>query len=429
MRKFIIFLFLLFAKNAIAQSLYFPPISGSTWDTTSASSLGWCTGAPLDSLYSFLNYRNTKGFILLKDGKIVLEKYYGTFTKDSNWYWASAGKTLVAFTVGIAQENNLLNIHDKTLQYLGNGWSSCTSLQEDSITLLHQLTMTTGLDDNVPDDNCVIDTCLKYLVPVDTRWAYYNASYRLLQDVVDSASSAPSFNSYVSQMVRNKIGMNGIFFNNINYSTTRSMARFGLLLLAKGTWDATKVLADTNYLHNMTNTSQQLNKAYGYLTWLNGKTDYMIPQTQIVFSGKLMPNAPDDMYAALGKDGQLINVVPSKNLVLIRLGNNPNDGGIVTTVFNNDIWKYLKDVMCTPNAINNISAQAEWQVAPNPATEKIIISGSNLKNKKMQLINLQGQIMVKMKLENSETTIVTNSLPKGIYIIKIGDEYKKIVLE
>jgi len=86
-------------------------------------------------------------------------------------------------------------------------------------------------------------------------------------------------------------------------------------------------------------------------------------------------------------------------------------------------------VMCTPNAINNISAQAEWQVAPNPATEKIIISGSNLKNKKMQLINLQGQIMVKMKLENSETTIATNSLPKGIYIIKIGDEYKKIVLE
>jgi hypothetical protein len=55
--------------------------------------------------------------------------------------------------------------------------------------------------------------------------------------------------------------------------------------------------------------------------------------------------------------------------------------------------------------------------------------GSNLKNKKMQLINLQGQVMVKMKLENSETTIATNSLPKGIYIIKIGDEYKKIVLE
>ena len=127
MSKFIIFLFLLFAKNAIAQSLYFPPISGSTWDTTSASSLGWCTGAPLDSLNSFLNYRNTKGFILLKDGKIVLEKYYGTFTKDSNWYWASAGKTLVAFTVGIAQENNLRNIHDKKSQNLGHGWSSFTS--------------------------------------------------------------------------------------------------------------------------------------------------------------------------------------------------------------------------------------------------------------------------------------------------------------
>ena len=78
--------------NSKAQSLYFPPLTGNAWDTVSPSSLGWCVNN-IDTLYNFLQQENTKGFLVLKDGKIVLEKYFGTFTQDSLWYWASAGKT------------------------------------------------------------------------------------------------------------------------------------------------------------------------------------------------------------------------------------------------------------------------------------------------------------------------------------------------
>ena len=63
---------------------------------------------------------------MLKDGKIAIEKYFGTFTKDSLWYWASAGKTLTAFLVGQAQENGLLSISDSTSKYLGSGWTGLT---------------------------------------------------------------------------------------------------------------------------------------------------------------------------------------------------------------------------------------------------------------------------------------------------------------
>ena len=55
---------------------------------------------------------------LLKDGKIVLEKYYDNFTMDSLWYWASAGKTVTSFMTGIAQQEGHLNISDTTSQYL-----------------------------------------------------------------------------------------------------------------------------------------------------------------------------------------------------------------------------------------------------------------------------------------------------------------------
>ena len=82
-----------------AQTLYFPPVSTTaTWDTISPASLGWCTNE-IDALYDYLQQQDTKGFIVLKDGKIVLEKYFGTFTKDSLWYWASAGKTITSFLV------------------------------------------------------------------------------------------------------------------------------------------------------------------------------------------------------------------------------------------------------------------------------------------------------------------------------------------
>ena len=86
-----------------AQSLYFPPINGNEWQTLSPASLGWCEER-IDSLYDVLEENNTKAFIVLKDGKIILEKYFGTFQQDSVWYWASAGKSLTACLVGIAQQ-------------------------------------------------------------------------------------------------------------------------------------------------------------------------------------------------------------------------------------------------------------------------------------------------------------------------------------
>ncbi|MBP6812063.1 MAG: serine hydrolase, partial [Saprospiraceae bacterium] len=126
-----------------SQTFYFPPKTGTAWQTISPASLGICQER-IDSLYNFLEVKNTKSFLLLKDGKIVLEKYFGTFVQDSIWYWASAGKSLSAFLVGQAQEEGLLDIQDKTSQYLGNGWTSEPQAKEDLITVWHQLTMTNG---------------------------------------------------------------------------------------------------------------------------------------------------------------------------------------------------------------------------------------------------------------------------------------------
>ncbi|HSC54669.1 MAG TPA: serine hydrolase domain-containing protein [Phnomibacter sp.] len=356
-KVFLLILFTACQKNELppasnSGSLYFPPIGSSTWETTTPESLGWNTTA-IPALYNFLEGTNTRAFLVLKDGKIVLEAYFGKnltgafFNASSIWYWASAGKTLTAATVGIAQQEGYLQIDKPTSQYLGAGWSSLSPAQENQITVRHQLTMTSGLDDGVADPYCTLPSCLIFKATPGTRWAYHNGPYTLLDKVVANATHI-SFTNYFNSRLRDKIGMDGTWvpvdYNNVFYSTARSMARYGLLILNKGIWDGNPVIKDANYFTAMTNTSQTLNLSYGYLWWLNGKASFMLPGLQLVVPGSITPQAPADMVAAMGKNGQLLNVVPSHNLVVVRMGDDPDNSPVPYT-YQKQIWEKLNAVI------------------------------------------------------------------------------------
>jgi len=354
------FLFFVLVSITLNAQSYFPPISSSNWDSISPSSLDYCP-ANIDSLYDYLEANNTKAFILLKDGKIVLENYFNEHTDTSNWYWASAGKTIIALLTGIAQKDGLLDINTSTSSYLSDAWTNTTPEQESMISLRHQLTMTSGLDDGVDDPYCTLDTCLVYLSEAGTRWAYHNGPYTLLRNVLENASGL-GINNYAFQKLTSPIGMNGVFvyedYNSIFFSTARSMARFGLLILNEGQWNQNEILEDDVYYNAMINTSQEHNESYGYLWWLNGKNSYMVPQTQYVFDGQLSPNAPSDMFAAMGKNGQFINVVPSENMVWIRMGDAPEET-LVPFNFNDEIWIYINQLDCEASNLNEYQGQSK----------------------------------------------------------------------
>ena len=332
-------------------SPYFPPNS-KNWETTSPSSLGWNTDS-IQTLYDNLELNGTRAYIVLINGKIVLEKYWGknifnnsTFDTSTNWYWASAAKTLTSFAVGKAEEDGKLSLAHKTSDYLGLGWTSLSSEQEDKITIRHLLTMTSGLDDATGNADSWQPQDLIYKTEAGTRWAYHNAPYTLLDQVVENAVGQ-DFEPYFNTILRDKIGMDGSWIwsgdNHLYLSTARAAALFGNLILNNGVWDGTRIL-NKAYVDVMTSKSQEINQAYGYLWWLNNASSYRIPQSQIEFHGSLTPNAPSDMYSALGKNGQYVCVVPSKKMVLIRMGDNP-DAALVPFLYLNDIWKMMNGVM------------------------------------------------------------------------------------
>jgi CubicO group peptidase (beta-lactamase class C family) len=326
------------------ESMYFPSNTDSSWETISFSNLNW-KESEVQPLKDFLIEENTKSFMILVNGRIVMEEYFDGHTATSSWQWNSAGKTLVAASIGIAQQEGLLDIYNKVSTYLGTGWTSEPLEKENLITSKHLLTMTSGIDDA---SELVLKVNLTYLADAGTRWSYHNV-FQKLMDVV-AAESSQDFEFYFNSKLKTKIGMDGFWKNGlifkIYHSNTRSMARFGLLALNKGSWENEQIVNES-FFNESISTSQNINPAYGYLWWLNGKTSYMLPGGQASYQGFLVPNAPADMYAAMGAGDQRIYVVPGKNMVVIRMGDasDPENQGFALSGFDNNLWQKINALM------------------------------------------------------------------------------------
>lgn len=411
---------LFFALTCFAQSLYFPPKLGNTWESTSPESLGWSIQAQ-EALIQFLDNSNTKAFIILKDGKIVIEHYFGSFTGDSIWQWNSAGKGISAVLAGIAQDEGMLNIDEKSSKYLGEGWTSLEQEQEDQITIKNQLSMSAGMNELFFD--CITPNCLRYIADAGTRWAYHNGPYSLIRSVIEAATNT-DYNAYTFQKLQSKTGMGGLWIRldtkSIYFSKPRHMARFGLMLLNKGVWAGDTVIGDQSYLSQMLSPSQTLNSSYGYLWWLNGQDNYMLPIDRRVYAGWLAPDAPADLYAAMGKNAQILDVVPSQNLVVVRMGKAPSED-FVPVSFHNEMWQYISAVISPTTHTPKVHSD-RIRLFPNPAKDQITIQ-SEVAIQKLLLRDLLGNIVQKSHTEQLDL----GQLPEGMYVLTIHLNDGKLV--
>ena len=324
-------------STVVTDAMYFPSKSNTSWETTSVNALGWNPNA-IQPLKDFLRQKNTKAFIILVNGRIVMEEYFNNHSRNLSWEWNSAGKTLVATTTGIAQQDKLLNINSKVSDYIGTGWTNMPTEKENLIQVKHLLSMTSGLDDT---KQLVIKSNLNYLADAGSRWAYGNV-FQKLTEVVTKASNK-GFESYFNEKLKDRIGMDGYWYFGtiftIYHSTARSMARFGLLALNMGQWQNEQIINET-FFKESTSPSQNINPSYGYLWWLNGQSNFMVPNSQNQYQGALVPNAPADMYAAMGAMDQRLYVIPSKKMVIVRMGQaaDPDNPYFAVSGFDRALW-------------------------------------------------------------------------------------------
>ncbi len=324
-----------------ADTLYFPPAKGP-WQRVEPAKVGWDT-ARLKEALDYAGKNKSSGVVILYRGRLLAEQYWplnppekkpngqaypyfhmrigknagGRAIEDV----ASAQKSVTAMLVGIAQHKGLLKIEDPVHKHLGKGWSQAPAAAEAKITIRHLITMSSGLT-----------TRLEYEVPAGTKWKYNTAAYsRSLTCVAKVTGMKPT--ELTRKWLTDPTGMNDSRWavrpwislrsdaNHVGFATTaRDLARFGLLMLANGNWDGKNIIEDKDYIKAAISPSQQLNPSYGYLWWLNGKR----AATAAGKGGdRMIFAAPKDMYAAKGALVRRLFVLPSQQVVITRLGDQP----------------------------------------------------------------------------------------------------------
>jgi hypothetical protein len=197
-------------ENSEIENLYFPPLESAIWEGAPLTQLNW-NEAKAEELYNYLNEKNSKSFIVLYNGRIIIEKYFNGHSQNNFWFWNSAAKSLTASVVGVAQDEGLLDINDKTSDYLGSNWSSLSNDKQDLITIKHHLSMNTGLDPKISQPlqwTCTQSSCLDYTTDAGDRWAYHQGAFSLLFDIVSEATNQ-DFEDYADEKIIDKIGMSG----------------------------------------------------------------------------------------------------------------------------------------------------------------------------------------------------------------------------
>jgi CubicO group peptidase (beta-lactamase class C family) len=161
-------------------------------------------------------------------------------------------------------------------------------------------------------------------VPPDTRWSYSSGTTNLIQRMLRGTfPDHATYLRYPFERLFHRIGMtrswiepdaSGTYVgSSFGYGTARDWARFGLLFLNDGVWDGERLLPEGWVRYSTTPTPAAPEGRYGAHWWLNagepgapGKRPW--------------PRLPPDAYRASGFEGQSVMIVPSRDLVVVRLG-------------------------------------------------------------------------------------------------------------
>lgn len=332
---------------------YFPPGDG-VWETTTPESAG-LSAQDIARAGAYAQSQKTSSLIIVHNGRMVAEQHWSAADEKGKFSAAyqrgytgtntlghpiedvaSVQKSLISFLAGIAVTEEKLDLMAPASRYLGNGWSKATREQEDAILVWHLMTMTTGLGN-----------LLRYQEAPGTKWAYNTNAYSKMVPVLEKAFGE-SIQSITRERIANPIGMtdtewidrlwakNNPLANSIGLNTTaRDLARFGILVLNGGAWGDSVILDNPDFLKQSLNSSQSHNPAYGLLWWLNGKHSYVRANRDQRVAGSMIPSAPEDMVFAAGALGRKLYIVPSRDLVVVRIGDQHE------AIFDDRFWALL----------------------------------------------------------------------------------------
>lgn len=323
----------------------------------------------LDEVQDFARVHHTTGLVIVQAGATVVEEYWPpppnsataggletTLLADGRTLEdvASAQKSITSVLIGIALGHGLVDLDQAVTTYLGPGWTNADAVPERRVTVRHLMCMTSGLDD-----------AMRVVAPPGQQWDYnLGAGYHTLKRVLAAVGGA-NLADLTGDWLLSPLGMTESAWTPRKLpdaipdqlrpflcypdgeplegftTSARDLGTFGSAVLAGGRFGDTDLGLAPGFLEEAMRPSTPLNPAYGMLWWVNGQDWQLRPKQPDVVEGWLLPDAPSDTVSALGAQGRAVHISPSRQLVVVRIGANPDDDALAASAFGRDLWTRL----------------------------------------------------------------------------------------
>ena len=290
--------------------------------------------------------RRTRALVVVYGGRIAAEGYAPGFDATMPLIGWSMSKMAINALVGIAVQDGKLTLADSALL---PEWRGDADSRRD-ITLDQLLRMTSGLRFNEDYTDHSSDVIQMLFVQGDkagfaaakplehspgTYWQYSSGTSNIIARILRQRfADEQEYLRFPRERLFEPLGMRsavlepdeaGTFVGStFMYASARDWARLGLLYLRDGVWQGKRLLPEGWVAYSLTPTKDASDARYGAHVWLE------LPKSP----GLGEPRMPADTYYMLGHDEQVVAVVPSRDLVIVRLGITREEGA----------WDHARDL-------------------------------------------------------------------------------------
>jgi len=295
---------------------------------------------------------DTRQLLITRNGETVLERCWDsdpTTTTDI----ASMQKCLSIIVLGQLVNERIMDLDAPISDYVGSGWTQTTPAQEAAITVRHVVSMRSGLND-----------LFEYDTAPGGDWYYCNNAYHQVRKAMEAATGLESEPLFASRLW-GPLGMgstcwrprpemtdpHGWVLSGV-HTTARDLAIFGEAVLRRDP----KLGCSTDFLDLML-TGSKVNPSYGLLWWVYSGASAVVPghrkgqefDKKKVFGGvqldrRIASSAPLDCVGANGAGDQRLYVVPSQDLVIVRVGRTGNMNAAAGP-FDEEFWSHMPEQM------------------------------------------------------------------------------------
>ncbi|MFC5523280.1 serine hydrolase domain-containing protein [Polaromonas jejuensis] len=290
---------------------------------------------------------DVRSLLIIKDGKLIFERYGDGLTRDHNYELYSVTKTITALTFGVLAGEGKIATTDRVAKWLLKDHPEFEQALGDKkdIELGHLMSMSSGLlykqvEGSDPlyfqaPNRLKVALGTVPRIPPATLFEYTDAN-PVLVGAAMAAAAGQREDRYAEERLFKPLGMRNYRWTGADQTGTVSggwgmrlravdMAKLGMLMLNDGQWQGKQVVPASWIRQMSTPSSQATAQDYGYYTWIN----------------HIVRSEPE--FGAMGFKGQFITVLPKERAVVVMTGILATDGGLRTGTYLNQYRRMVND--------------------------------------------------------------------------------------